>query len=848
MKSKRVLYLLAGGMLVFVLLCITVFYQMIKHMNAQNEDTMNEVNNLYMNEVSNQISSHFASVIDLRIDMQKAVVSRTPPETVSEFNQELIDELTISGQLRNIEFLALYGEDGTVDIIYGEQLEFINEMPFRESLANGKNKIVSGITDEDGSLIVIGVPAAYPMKDGRKSIAIIGGIPIDVINQNVVLDSEDSLVYFDIIRPDGSFVLKNKNTTGNNFYDIISSGKYNEMSADKAYEEVENAINNKESYSVVTDIEGRRRNIYITPLEDSEWYLVTVMFRGELDENIRNLGQKHLYDALFSAGTIIATLLILFVSYLIFSTSQMKNLNMARKEAEHANKAKSEFLSNMSHDIRTPMNAITGMTAIATANIDKPEVVKDCLKKITTSSRHLLGLINDVLDMSKIESGKMTLNITLVSLRETMDSMVTIISSHAKNKGLTFDVFIHDIISEDVYCDSVRLNQVIMNLLSNAVKFTPEGGSVTITLYQDESEKGDEYVRTHIIVKDTGIGMTEEFQEKIYDSFTREDNLRVEKTEGSGLGMAITKFIVDEMEGSIDIDSKLGAGTAFHITLDLERSTEKEDEMMLPNWDMLVVDDNEQICRTTQNNLKQIGVTAEWTTDGETAVGMVEKRHKQDNDYKVVLIDWKMPGMDGIETARRMRESVGDETPILLITAYDWGEIEEQAREVGINGSIPKPLFKSTLYHGLVHLDKEHKVKDSEEVKIDYTGKRILVAEDYDMNWEIAEVLLSSYGFELERAENGQICVDKYKASEEGYYDVILMDLRMPIMDGYKATEHIRAMDRKDSGLPIIAMTADAFSEDIQKCISTGMNAHISKPIDINALLEILKKYLVKKK
>lgn len=848
MKSKRVLYLLGGGMIVFVLLCVIVFFNMIKRMNVQNEDTMNDVNNLYMREVSNQINSHFESVIALRTDMQKAVINRTPPESVSEFDQELTDNLTISGKVRNIEFLALYAEDGTMDIIYGDTVEFGDETSFRDSLVGGQDKIVSGYTSEGETLIVIGVPAAYPMKDGGKSVAVVGGVSFDVINKNIVWDTGDSLVYFDIIRSDGSYIMKNQDTSGDNFYDIIGSGKYTDMSADEVCEQFNSAIKNKEIFSVVGDIDGSRRNVYVTPLDNSEWYLVTVMFRGELDEQIEELGKGHLYDALFSAGIIIVTLFILFILYFLFSTKQMRSLDMARKEAEHANRAKSEFLSNMSHDIRTPMNAITGMTAIATASIDKPDVVKDCLKKITVSGRHLLGLINDVLDMSKIESGKMTLNISLISLRETMDSMVTIISSHAKNKGLNFDVFIRDIISENVYCDGVRLNQVIMNLLSNAVKFTPEGGSVNITLYQEESEKGDKYVCNHIIVTDTGIGMTKEFQEKIYDSFTREDNLRVEKTEGSGLGMAITKFIVDEMDGSIDIDSKPGVGTSFHITIDFERSTESEAEMMLPNWDMLVVDDSEQICLTTQNNLKEIGVTAEWTTDGATAVGMVEKRHEKDNDYKVVLIDWKMPGMDGIETARRIRKSVGDETPILLITAYDWSEVEEQAKQAGINGSIPKPLFKSTLYHGLVHFDDNHKAEESYEVKLDYTGKRILVAEDYDMNWEIADVLLSSYGFELERAENGQICVDKFKDSEEGYYDVILMDLRMPIMDGYKATELIRAMDRGDSNLPIIAMTADAFSEDIQKCLRTGMNEHVSKPIDVDELLELLKKYLVKKK
>ena len=512
-----------------------------------------------------------------------------------------------------------------------------------------------------------------------------------------------------------------------------------------------------------------------------------------------------------------------------------------------ANKAKSEFLSNMSHDIRTPMNAIVGMTAIATANIENTQQVQHCLKKIALSSKHLLNLINDVLDMSKIESGKMTLNIDQVSLREMMDGIVNIVQPQVRAKQQQFDIFIHDILSENVCCDSVRLNQVVLNLLSNAVKFTPVEGSIHIALYQEPSPQGDDFVRTHLLVKDSGIGMSPEFQAKIFDSFSREDSRRVQRTEGTGLGMAITKFIVDAMGGTIQLRSEQGRGSEFHVTLDLEVSTIQETDMVLPDWNMLVVDDDRELCESTVASLKSIGLHAEWTLDGENAVRMAEERFQRHDGSHIILLDWKLPGMDGIETARELRRRLGENIPILLISAYDWGDIEAEAKSVGINGFISKPLFKSTLFYGLrPYVDAEETVLEPlpEEHEADFTGRRILLAEDNELNWEIADELLSSLGLELDWAENGKICVEKFSAAAPGWYDAVFMDLRMPIMTGYEATQAIRALDRPDASLPIIAMTADAFSEDIQRCLEAGMNAHIAKPIDLREVSRLLEKYL----
>ena len=427
-----------------------------------------------------------------------------------------------------------------------------------------------------------------------------------------------------------------------------------------------------------------------------------------------------------------------------------------------------------------------------------------------------------------------------------MEGIVSIVQPQIYAKRQKFDVFINDISDEYVYCDGTRLNQVLINLLSNALKFTPEGGRIDVILSQEPSPKGDGYIRTYFRVKDNGIGMEPEFLERVFDSFTREDDKRVHKTEGSGLGMAITKYIVDAMDGTITVESEVDKGSEFCVTLDLERFEEREEDMILPAWDILVVDDDEQLCTGTAEALGEIGINAEWALSGASAVKMAERRHAEARDYHIVLLDWQMPGMNGIETARKMRETIGDDVPILIISAYDWSSIEEEARAAGVSGFISKPLFKSTLYYGLSCFKDglSSYAEPIQEEKINPEGKRLLVAEDNELNWEIARELLSSYGFEPTWAKNGSICVEKFTESEAGWYDAILMDLRMPVMNGYEATKAIRESGREDADIPIIAMTADAFAEDVKRCIDCGMNAHIAKPIGIGELIKILQKHI----
>ncbi len=825
------------------LLCVVIFGFLAVYMDRKSSETISDIGTIYMSGMNERIAMHFETTMELRLLQVEAIAYDNPPESAQ--TDVLRGQLAYSAAARDFDYLAFYSGDGTYDMLMGAPIHVYDELPFERSLKNGKFKIAVGYDDAGERIVLLGVPAVYQMESGE-SIAIVAGLSVDYIKDVLFLDEEDSLVYSHIIRKDGSFVIRGGDAYRDNYFDRIRSifSELGGENADRYVEELSKAMDAGQDYSQVMDLGGERRHLYCTALPYSEWYLVTVMPYGSLDQSVRNLSSRWSVLAISGCGTVLLALLLIFVKYFGLTRKQLKEVEEARLEAVYANKAKSEFLSNMSHDIRTPMNAIVGMTAIATANMDDHQQVQNCLRKITLSSKHLLGLINDILDMSKIESGKMTLNMDQVSLREVMESIVSIVQPQIKAKNQRFDVFIHDIFVENVYCDSVRLNQVLLNFLSNAIKFTPEGGTIQMSLCEEPSLKGSAYVCIHLRVKDTGIGMSPEFREKIFESFAREDSARVRKTQGTGLGMAITKYIVDAMGGTVEVASEQGKGTEFHATLDLEQADAAEMDMLLPEWNMLVVDDDEQLCRSTVDALESIGVKAEWTLDGESAVEMVKKRREEQRDYQVILLDWKLPGIDGIKTAHKIRDYLGEEIPILLISAYDWSEIEKDAREAGVNGFICKPLFKSTLFYGLrQYAGNAEEMSDDNKVKTDLVGKRILLAEDNDLNWEIAEELFSEEGLKLERAENGQICVEMFQKSKEGYYDAVLMDIRMPIMTGYEAAWAIRKLERRDAQIPIIAMTADAFSEDVKRCLDCGMNAHVAKPIDVQEVMRLLEKY-----
>lgn len=854
--DKKALKVFRATIVGLLLLCVLVFYFITVYMTRQNTSTLNQVADTYMQGMSVQIQSHFDTLLNMRLIQVRNVLQAFPPEEVEVMDEDARERLSTIAQSRGFTHAYLLDIDGNMEIILGDSIEIENGENFLSAMNSGDTMVSIGVEEDGTSVLLYGLSVGYPegvgypLSNGNHCTALLVGVPIENLTNALSLGENDSLIFTNIVRPDGTYVVNNSDleNTAENCYDwVLTNGR--EASVENIEEiaaELQKAISERKTYSGAVPIQGETRHFRCTPLANTEWMMLSVMPHGVLDEALSTLGQQRTVSSLVSCGIIMCIMLIVYLIYWRYSIRQMKELARAKEEAISANKAKSEFLSNMSHDIRTPMNAIIGMTAIATTNMDNKEKVTECLRKITLSSKHLLGLINDVLDMSKIESGKLTLNMDLLSLRDTMEGIVSIIQPQIKAKNQSFNVFIRQIQTENIYADSVRLNQVLLNLLSNAMKFTPEGGSIAVTAAQEDSPKGEKFVRTHFWVKDTGIGMTKEFQKKIFDSFVREDNARVHKVEGTGLGMAITKYIVDKSGGTIELDSEPNKGTEFHVTFDFERGEASAEDMLLPSWEVLVVDDDEELCRSAAASLNEIGVHAEWALDGLSAIDMTQKRHERHQDYYVVLLDCKMPGMNGIETAREMRRRIGDDVPILLMSAYDWDDIEEEARAAGITGFISKPLFKSTLYHSLKPF-AEQDIQDVDlppEPQMDFTGKRLLVAEDNELNWEIANELLSSVGFALDWAENGVLCVEKFTAAQPGYYDAILMDLRMPEMNGFEATQGIRAMEREDAkSIPIIAMTADAFSDDVKACLDCGMNGHVAKPLNMQELLRLLHRY-----
>lgn len=528
---------------------------------------------------------------------------------------------------------------------------------------------------------------------------------------------------------------------------------------------------------------------------------------------------------------------------------QYHALQEACDAANHANAAKSEFLSRMSHDIRTPMNAIIGMTTIAGTHLDDQERVSDCLNKIAVSSKHLLSLINEVLDMSKIESGKIDLTEEEFNLSDVIQNLLTMIRPAVQAKQHELELHIARVDHEEVIGDVMRLQRVFMNLLGNAVKYTPAGGKLELEITEKESNLYG-YGCYEFVFKDNGIGMDDEFQRKIFDPFSRAEDSRISKIEGTGLGMTIAQNIVRMMNGSICVESEKGKGSQFTVTVFL-----KQQKTTAPNLEqfaglpVLVVDDDICACETTCEVLEDIGMRGEWVLSGREAVDHIWKAHQEGKDFFAVILDWKMPEMDGMETAEKIRQKVGDEIKIIILSAEDWTMIEPEARMAGVDGFISKPLFKSRLVYMLKKVaGKEDPVeaKSAESSpELILSGKKVLLAEDNELNREIAEELIGNTGVSVESAKNGREALEKFENSEEGYYDLIFMDIQMPVMNGYEAARAIRSIERKDAvTIPIIAMTANAFSEDVAASKRAGMNEHISKPLDIEQLMVCLNRWL----
>lgn len=541
--------------------------------------------------------------------------------------------------------------------------------------------------------------------------------------------------------------------------------------------------------------------------------------------------------------------------------AQHNALQDAFNEAERASRAKTDFLNSMSHDIRTPMNSIMGLTAIASMYVNDPERVKDCLTKITTSSRHLLGLINEVLDMAKIESGNLGLSEEDFDLPETVESLLSIMTPQINDKKLNLKVEIADIKHEHVVGDPMRLQQVFVNIMGNSVKFTPEGGTVSLRIKELPSRvKGSGCYE--FTFSDTGCGMSEDFVKTVFEPFTRANDSRVTKVEGTGLGMSIVRSVVNLMNGTIDVKSKLGEGTTFTVTVYMKlREGDEHDLTPLEGLRVLVADDEETACESACEVLRSIGMEPDYVMSGDDAVAAVRDSEKNGRSYVAIILDWKMPGKSGIEAAREIREIVSEDMPIIILSAYDWTAVEQEARSVGVDAFIAKPLFRSRLVHvmkGLITSDEPEPASEYEVLQqSDFSGHRILLTEDNSIAAAIALDIMGMTGLEVDHAENGRVAVDMLLNAEPGYYELVFMDIQMPVMNGYEAAAAIRAAaegkgpdgeaidPRPDLGtIPVVALTADAFADDVARARAVGMNAHMSKPMEIELLVKTLKEWL----
>ena len=667
----------------------------------------------------------------------------------------------------------------------------------------------------------------------KKQAYLLRIIPTSKLEERWVFPQEEyENEEFSIIDTDSNYVIRGRSFKNTRFFEFYKS--YNQTGIQEQQQLFADILSGTGSFTM-KDSKGTERIVAHTPITSTKgWVLLSSMPVAELNEVTENW---------MLIGVITVGLLLLLVTDFLYMYSVNKKLRVMAREAEAANRAKTDFLSTMSHDIRTPMNAIIGLTTIAEKNLGDREAVSDNLRKIGLAGSHLLTLINDILDISKVESGKLNLSPLTFSIVETVQNLVNLSQPMVKEKNIDFSFRINRMEKEYLYADQLRLNQIYINILSNAIKYTQPGGSVSVDLREEASEK-EGCIKLIYRVADTGIGMTPEFLEKMYQPFSRQTDSRVNSIQGTGLGLAITRQMVELMNGTIECQSEVEKGTTFTITLDLLIAERQLEDMRIDGVEALIVDDDPILLETAVDALESLGIQADRAETGKAALEMVRRRHEAGNDYNLIILDWKMPDMNGVETIRRIRDEVDSDIPVLLTSAYDWSDIEDAAKEAGANGFIGKPLFRSSLYEKInALLGTEVRTMEPEDDYSDLAGMNILIAEDNDINWEIISTMLSMFGITSERAENGRICTEKMAAAEEGSYDLIFMDIQMPEMNGLDATRNIRKLENKwAASIPIIAMTADAFSENVTECLQAGMNGHIAKPVDLKLVIKEIRR------
>ena len=832
---KRIWVIIVNVLIMFSMLTFVVIYSTIENKNTTRRQiehyesttvTMEHVTENYL-EGEQRVCDVWAHYINSEeLTIEEAIdfirISHVLPNASAHI--VYLDTLTgLSTRSKTSDFSVSY-----------KAYDFLNDLSWIHEIGTSINicRSYTNPVNGDQSIAFCNYVTLHESGEAKQAI-LLRVLPISELMEKWVFPQEEfEHAELSIIDADGDYIIKGYSFKNTSFFEFYRS--YNKIDASKANEFFKNITSSSGSFKMLNSSK-KECIVAHTPFgEAGDWTLLSLMPTKYLNASTQNW----LLIGIVSFG-----LLTLFLFDLIVMIYFNKQLRITAKEAESASKAKTDFLSTMSHDIRTPMNAIIGLTTISEKNLDDKKIVSENLRKISLASNHLLTLINDILDISKVESGKLNLVPQTFSIVETVENLMNLSQPMIKEKNIDFSFHINRMEKEYLHADQLRLNQIYINLLSNAIKYTEPGDKVSVDMKEEESDK-EGYVKLTYIVSDTGIGMSPEFMAHLYQPFSRQTDSRVNSIQGTGLGLAITKQMVDLMQGTIECQSEQGKGTTFTVVLDIPVAEHQRAEMKLDELEVLIVDDDEILLETAKDTLESLGLVVAQASSGLEALGMIKHREETGKNYDIVILDLKMPDMDGIETIRRIREEISTNVPILLISAYSWSDVEEQAKEAGVNGFLSKPLFRSTLYDKISEvIGKETESTELENDYSDLKGLNILVAEDNEINWEIISTLLSMYGINTERAENGRIAVEKIKEAKEGEYMLVFMDIQMPEMNGLDATRAIRKLDNKwAANVPIVAMTADAFAENVAECLNAGMNGHIAKPIDIKLVMKEIRR------
>ncbi len=837
---KKTLVIIFNVVIMVVMLMFVVFYSRFEIKDSYQrqienfEDTtvtMERVTENYL-EGEQRICDVWAQYINSQnMTIEEAAEFIRSSHVLGNTSGHLIFEDTLSG----LSTRPKLGTTTDYEVSY-ERLDFLDDVAWIGEIGESNNitRAYTNPMNGEQSMAFCNIITLYDSESGKAKPAILlRVIPISDLEQKWVFpQSEFMNAELSMIDLSGDYILKGPSFKNSSFFEFYKS--YNPTDPETSRELSDQITSSTGSVSMLNS-HGEECILAFTPVSSQEgWTMLGLIPAKDLDVKSSNW---------MLVGVVSIGLLVLFIGDLLYMLHLNQRLIATARKAESANRAKTDFLSTMSHDIRTPMNAIIGLTTLAEKNVADVDSTKESLRKISLASNHLLTLINDILDISKVESGKLKLSPLTFSIVETVENLVNISQPMIKEKNIDFSFHINQMEKEYLYTDQLRLNQIYINILSNAIKYTEPGGKVTVSLTENPSDIPG-CIRLTYVVSDTGIGMSPEFMENMYNPFSRQVDSRVNSIQGTGLGLTITKQMVELIGGIINCESEQGKGTTFTVILDIPIADRQREDMKFEPLDVLVVDDDETMLQTATDMLESLGATVEQASSGLAAVGMIEHRHLSGKNYNVVLIDWKMPEVDGLETIKKIRSEINSQVPILLISAYDWSDIEDKARNAGANGFITKPLFRSTLYDRINDLmGKNSSVSEPEDDYSDLQGLNILVAEDNDINWEIISAMLSMFGITSERAENGKVCVDMMSEATEGRYKLIFMDVQMPEMNGLDATRAIRKLENSwAASIPIVAMTADAFSENITECLDAGMNGHIAKPIDVKLVIKEIRR------